>query len=217
LMQMLCVWLLMSSNRFRQRLVLSLFVLLYIQNGIQVGYRFPVFELAVLLILFGPWYEPYPRLPLTRSAIPGWTIIAALAVLQLVPHLAQAGERLTNEDNIADIFGGPYLFEINQQCYGEVRLGEQIVRSFEQVDARFWCNPYRFWFRAKASLCPAPSQKYRITYRRSVNGNPFKEIVNESDLCSLTYRPFGRNAWIKREDEAPMVGRPVQNYIFTRP
>jgi hypothetical protein len=216
LMQMLGVWLLMSSKRFTQRLALSLFALLYIQYGIQVGYRFPVVELAVLLILFGPWYEPCPRPPLTRSAIAGWSIIAALAVLQLVPHLAQAGERLTNEDNIADIFGGPYLFEVNQQCYGEVRRGEHIVRSFEQADARFGCDPYRFWFRAKASLCSAASQKYQITYRRSINGNPFKEIVNEGDLCSLTYRPFVRNAWIKRGDEAPMVGRPVQNYIFTR-
>jgi hypothetical protein len=215
LMQMLGAWLLMSSNRFAQRLALSLFVLLYVQYGIQVGYRFPVVELAILLILFGPWHEPSPP-PLTRSAIPGWTIIAALAALQLAPHLAQAGERLTNEDNIADIFGAPYLFEINQQCSGEVRLGEKIVRSFEQVDARYWCNPYRFWFRAKASLCSTASQKYRMTYRRSVNGNPFKEIVNEDDLCSLTYRPLVRNAWIKREDQAPAVGRPVQNYIFTR-
>jgi hypothetical protein len=216
LMQMVGAWFLMSSNRFAQRLVLSLFVLLYIQYGIQVGYRFPVVELAVLLILFGPWYDPSPRPPLSRSAIPGWTIIAALAVLQLVPHLAQAGQRFTNEDNIADIFGWSYLFEVNQQCSGEVRLGEQVVRSFEQVDARFWCNPYRFWFRAKASLCSAGSQKYQITYRRSVNGNPFRELVNESDLCSLTYGPLVRAAWIKREDEAPMVGRPVQNYIITR-
>jgi hypothetical protein len=216
LTQMLGAWFLMSSNRFAQRLVLSLFALLYVQYGVQVGYRFPVVELAVLLILFGPWYEPSPRPPLSRSAIPGWITIAALAVLQLAPHLAQAGQRVTNEDNMADIFGWPYLFELNQQCSGEVRLGEQIVRSFEQVDARFWCNPYRFWFRAKASLCSAASQKYRITYRRSVNGNPFKEIVNEDDLCSLTYKPFVRNAWIKGEDEAPAVGRPVQNYIFTR-
>jgi hypothetical protein len=131
-------------------------------------------------------------------------------VLQLAPHLAKAGERLTNEDNIADIFGEPYLSEVSQQCYGEVRFGEQVVRSFEQVD------PYRFWFRAKASLCSAASQKYQITCRRSVNGNPFKEIVSEGDLCSLTYRPFGRNAWIKREDEARVVGRLVRNYIFTR-
>jgi hypothetical protein len=216
LMQMVGVWFLLSSNRFTQRLALSLFALLYIQYGIQVGYRFPVVELAVLLILFGPWYKPYPHLPLTRSSIVGWSIIAALTVLQLVPHMAQAGERLTNEDNIADIFGGPYLFEVNQQCYGEVKLGEQIVRSFEQVDARFRCDPYRFWFRAKASLCSTASQKYQITYRRSINGNPFREIVNAGDLCSLTYSPFGRNAWIKREDEAPVVGRPVQNYIYTR-
>jgi hypothetical protein len=216
LMQMVGVWLLMSSNRFAQRLALSLFALLYIQYGIQVGYRFPVVELAVLLILFGPWYEPYPHLPLTRSSIVGWSIIAALTVLQLVPHMARAGERLTNEDNIADIFGGPYLFEVNQQCSGEIRRGEQIVRSFEHAEARFGCDPYRFWFRAKVSLCSAASQKYQITYRRSINGNPFKEIVNESDLCGLTYSAFGRSAWIKREHEAPVVGRPVQNYIVTR-
>ncbi|WKA26408.1 hypothetical protein [Bradyrhizobium roseum] len=216
LMQMAGVWFLMSSNRFRQRLSLSVFTLLYVQYGIQVGYRFPVFELALLLILFGPWFESCSHPPLTRRAIPGWIFIAGLAILQLIPHLAQAGGRLTNEDNIADIFGGPYQFEVNEQCYGEIRLGEQTVRRFEQTDARLRCIPYRFWYRAKISLCSSAPNKYHMTYRRSVNGNPFKEIVNEADLCNLNYRPLGRNGWIKREDEAPWVGLPVQNDIVTR-
>jgi hypothetical protein len=215
LMEMLGVWFLMSSNGFRRRLALSFFALLYVYYSVHIGYRFPVVELAIPLILFSSSYQPSP--PLTRSALTGWSIITAVTVLQLVPQALTGGERITNEDNIAGIYGGPYVYEVNQQCYGDVKLGNEIVRSFEQTEARFRCDPYRFWFRAHASLCPDTSKKYQITYRRSVNGNPFRELVNESDLCSLSYHPFGRNAWIKNEKDAPAVGRPVQNYIFIRP
>jgi hypothetical protein len=215
LMEMLGVWFLMSAKPFRQRAALSFFALWYVYSGLEVGYRFPIFETAVLLILFGPRNASRPPL-LTRSAITGWSVIIATAMLQLVPHVLSAGERMTNEENIADIFGGPYAYEVNQQCYGDVKVGEEVIRSVEQVEARFRCDPYFFWFRASASLCPDASRKYHITYRRSTNGNPFRELVNESDLCSLTYHPLGQNAWIKDEKDAPMIGRPVQNYIFIR-
>jgi hypothetical protein len=45
----------------------------------------------------------------------------------------------------------------------------------------------------------------------SINGGPLYRVVDERDACTLTYAPLAHNAWIRTEDQAEIVGRPVRN------
>ena len=78
------------------------------------------------------------------------------------------------------------------------------------VNARDRCDPYDYWFRAR-HYCKAPSEQVAMVMNHSINGEPFREIVNESDICKLEYKPFWHNTWIKDENEAVATGRPVKN------
>jgi hypothetical protein len=206
-MEMIGAWFLFSRNRIIQRLVFSFFVIFHLYSGILVGYRYPTTVLPPLMILFGPWFEPHSSAPLDRRSVPGWMIMCGLVCLQLIPHLISGDEKLTMEGN----FYGLYMFEANHQCFGEISRDNVVIERFSESNARARCDPYATWFRAKNRNCSDAAHKYRMVFNHSINGNPFRQIVNEPDLCSLQYRPFSHNEWIKDETTAPAVGLPVQN------
>lgn len=207
-MEMIGAWFLFSRNWLLQRTVLVFFILFHLYSGILVGYRYPTTVLPPLLILFGPWFRPYERVPLDRRAVPGWTLAGGLLGLQLLPHMIPGDEKLTLEGN----FFGLYMFEANHQCFVTISNKGKIVDRHVSVNPRNRCDPYEYWFRAKNTFCEkSDGGEYSLTFTHSINGGPFLEIVNERDLCHLDYRAFAHNSWIKLEDEAAAVGRPVAN------
>jgi hypothetical protein len=208
-MEMVGCWFLFSKNALVQRSVFAFFVVFHLYSGTLVGYRYPSTVLPPLLILFGPWFKAPERVPIDRTSMPGWLVISSLIVLQLIPHTIEGDEKLTMEGN----FYGLYMFEANHQCYGSFLRDGKPVRTFAQVDALSRCDPYNLWFRAKNWYCADSGAKYKMVLNHSINGEPFREVVNEPDLCALEYRPFSRNSWIKNEKEAPAVARPVQNFF----
>jgi len=206
-MEMFGAWFLFSKHQLIQRSVLLFFVVFHLYSGILVGYRYPTTVLPALVILFGPWFEAPKAVPLDWRALPGWGLVTTLLVAQLVPHVIEGDEKLTLEGN----FFGLYMFEANHQCFGTVKNGEKVVRNFSSVNPRMRCDPYEYWFRAKNALCRGSGQAYAFQMNHSINGGPFYRIVDEPDLCKLEYKAFSHNAWIKTENEAAMIGRPVKN------
>lgn len=83
---------------------------------------------------------------------------------------------------------------------------------FESGAALYRCDPYEWWARYK-QLCEHDSRVWNVefTMDHSINGGPFYRIIQTTDFCSLEYKPFSHNTWIKLPPEAPTVGRPVQN------
>ncbi|WP_316203130.1 MULTISPECIES: hypothetical protein [unclassified Bradyrhizobium] len=208
-MEMVGSWFLFNRTRFVQRAVLGFFVIFHLYSGILVGYHYPTIVLPPLLILFGPWFDASGHhVPLDRTAIVGWSVVSSLLLLQFIPHLIEGDERLTLEGN----FFGVYMFEANHQCYGTITRDNEVVERFSEANAWRRCDPYAVWMRAKQAYCSDKESKYRLAFNHSINGEPFREIVNEPDLCRLKYYPFSRNTWIKDEKAAPAVGRPVQNF-----
>jgi hypothetical protein len=208
-MEMVGCWFLFSKNTLVQRSVFAFFVVFHLYSGTLVGYRYPSTVMPPLLILFGPWFKAPERVPIDRTSVPGWLVISSLIFLQLIPHMIKGDEKLTMEGN----FYGLYMFEANHQCYGSISRDGKPVWTFAEVDALSRCDPYNLWFRAKHWYCTGSSAKYKMVLNHSINGEPFREIVNEPDLCALEYRPFSRNSWIKDEKQAPAVARPVQNFF----
>jgi hypothetical protein len=208
-MEMVGSWFLFSRNALVQRSVFAFFVVFHLYSGTLVGYRYPSTVMPPLLILFGPWFKAPECVPINRNSVPGWLVMGALIFLQLIPHTIKGDEKFTMEGN----FYGLYMFEANHQCYGGISRDGKRIWTLAEVDALSRCDPYNVWFRAKHQFCADPNTKYRMVLNHSINGEPFREIVNEPDLCALEYRPFNRNSWIKDETEAPAVARPVQNFF----
>jgi hypothetical protein len=110
-MQTIGCWFLLSRRILLQRLVLFYFVVFHLYSGILVMYLYPTVTLPFLLVLFGPLYRPTP-IPYDRKTAFGWTIIALLALFQIIGFWAPGDRRMTLE---GDKFG-MFMFEANHQC-----------------------------------------------------------------------------------------------------
>jgi hypothetical protein len=210
-MEMVASWFLFSRNIALQRVVFAFFVTFHLYSGIIVGYRYPTIVVPPLLILFGPWFEAPKEVPVNLRSLAGWSLMAILLGAQFIPKMISGDEKLTLEGN----FYGLYMFEANHQCYGHITHDDSIVKKFSYPVAQYRCDPYNIWFRARNEYCSDPNAKYGMVFNHSINGGPFKQTVNEENICDLEYRPFGRNAWIKDENDAPAVARPVKNICCT--
>lgn len=205
-------WFLFSKNKILQRTTFVFFFIFHLYSGTLVGYHYPTIVTPSLIIFFGPHFKPFDHVPISRKSILGWLFIAFLFACQMISHVIPGDEKLTLEGN----FYGLYMFEANHQCFAEVHdESGKLVYKYTSSTARDRCDPYRFWFGIQQRACRHnPDQKYSLNLRHSINGGPFYEIVNEDDMCSLSYKPFSHNEWIKTEDEAPAVGRPRKNLYY---
>ena len=213
-MQVIGAWFLLSKNATLQRLSIFFWVVFHLYSGLLVGYRYPTTVLPTLLILFGPLYR-YTPIPFDKKAIAGWCLVLAMFPLQFVSILIPGDERLTLEGNKY----GLYMFEANHQCISTVKTvyPDGTVEESQQVkeSARNRCDPYRFWFAMKQNCESAQREGIRSewTLDHSINGGPFLRIVDERDVCTLEYKPFSRNTWIKTEKDNPeIIGYPVENH-----
>lgn len=215
LAEMVGAWFLLSSRPGLQRAALVFFVLFHLYSGILVSYRYPATILPMLLILFGPWYR-FTKVPLDRRAIIGWLFVCVISIVQFLPLMIKGDEKLTLEGNMY----GLYMFESNHQCISEAYVHYESGVIEEGLDiqssARYRCDPYDIWFRLKLMCENRPSiQKITWTFDHSINGDPFLRIVDVEDACTLEYKPFRHNEWIKtHEDNPEIIGYPVKNYYY---
>ena len=216
-MQIIGSWLLLSRHILLQRIFLIFWIIFHIYSGILVGFRYPVTVLPILIVLFGPFYKPIKKIPLDRKSLAGWLIVVFIVSIQFVHYFIPGDMKLTMEGNKY----GLYMFESNHQCINNIKIVTENghvkeQKRIERASARVRCNPYRYWFMIKNKYCPKlqalyPEYKIHWTLDHSINGGPFYRIVDDNDACSLEYRPFSKNPWIKTEQSAEIIGYPVEN------
>lgn len=216
LLQIIGGWFLMSQKTLRQRAVLWIFVLFHLYSIILVGYRYPTTALTMLLVLFGPGYTPL-RPPVDRKSVVGWAMVIALVAVQMIGYIIPGDQKLTLEGNAYGLF----MFEANHQCRSTATFflkdGTRVTDSRDNTSARYRCDPYDIWFRLKQKCRKRDDIKsIAWTFDHSINGGPFRRIVDVLDACSLEYHPFSRNTWIRDEHTAPVVGLPYKN-TYDRP
>ena len=71
------------------------------------------------------------------------------------------------------------------------------------------CSPYTVLMQYKGAC--ALTKRIELQFDHSINGDPFYRIVDEQNICTLSYSPFWHNDWIKEAPDAPTVGYPVKN------
>ncbi len=211
-MEMVAAWFLFSKNWVLQRLVLLFFITFHLYSGLLVYYHYPTIVLPSLIILFGPWFTPWKKIPLDLKSITGWVLITLIFVIQSLSHFIAGDEKLTLEGN----FYGLYMFEANHQCRIQFfRENGDSIASEVRLSARRRCDPYGIWFRKRNKFCTTfEDEAVGMVLDHSINGGPFHRIIDEPDICNLTYTPFRHNSWIKTTEEAPIIARPHQNIYW---
>ncbi len=238
--QVVGCWFLLSSRKMLQRTALAFFVFFHLYSGILVYYEYPSIALPPLLILFGPLYRRTPT-PFTKKALWGVCLLAIVACFQLLGFTTPGDRRVTLEGNRFGMFmfeanhqciarirtytsaekvastSAEMLACKGSYCMTEVSTymdGTDAVRETRYESAAAWsrCDPYPWWTQLN-QLCDLNPSIARIDFQfdHSVNGGPFYRIVDERNICSVEYRPFVHNEWIKMPPEAPIIGYPVEN------
>lgn len=210
IMEMVFAWFLFSKNEKLRQIIFVFFFLFHLYSSILVGYHYPLIVLTPLVILFWLQYRPV-EVPRDLKSTFGWFLALVLLMFQMVSHTIPGDEKLTLEGN----FYGLYMFEANHQCVSNVYEMETMKAVYENssANARHRCNPYTYMKLYQKMFCEQyPDKKFGFSFDHSINGNHFYRIVNEPDLCSLEYKPFTHNEWIRTKDKAKIVGHPVENY-----
>jgi hypothetical protein len=139
-----------------------------------------------------------------------------LALGQSISHIIPGDEKSTMEGN----FYGLYMFEANHQCREVATIyrnnEEPEILEKESFQARNRCDAYRVWFKYQ-QLCEndLSVERIAIEFDHSINGNPFYRTIEVPDICTLEYKPFSHNGWIKTaKDGAALTGYPMRNYYY---
>lgn len=225
LMQIVGCWFLFSKNEKVQRIAFIYFFLFHLYSGIIVNYRYITISLTSLVVLFGYNFKilkiDQPTflsiLPISKKTFFGYLFLVSVLLLQSIAILIPGDQKKTLEGN----YYGLYMFEANHQCESlalitykngslkELRGGNSIANNR--------CDPYRYWYPLKV-LCERDEtiKKINWTFDHSINGHKFQRIVDEDNACTLTYKNLEHNAWIKLEDEAVALDKPVYKNGYSR-
>jgi hypothetical protein len=214
IMQMVGVWFIFSDNKKLRVLVYTYMAIFHFYSGLIVGYRYIITSIPFLMVLFNEKiFERYnisKELQINKNKnILGACFLIVTLCLQLLPYTIRGDHKLTLEGNNY----GFYMFEANYQCKSELVKNGKIILTEYSNDARNRCDPYVYFFKYK-HRCIDNSEKISWELTSSINGNPFYKVVNESDMCSLAYKPFTKNDWVKDIDTAKKVGYPKHNYYL---
>ena len=208
LMQMVGCWFLLSSNKKLSTYTLYFFIFFHLYSTILVGYRYPITSLLSLLVIFyaGKKDSYLQNYPLKRSTLIFYLFITLLFIGQSISYLIPGDQKLTLEGNNY----GLYMFEANHQCVSYATQGDRRFIS-ASYDARNRCDPYIYMKNLQKNLCTTSAGEVSWFFDHSINGGPFRRIVDEPDVCSLVYKPFTRNSWIKDENQAIIMGKTYKN------
>ncbi len=183
-----------------------------------VGFYYPV---RCLGILWAAFYEPFQKEKTFNYfdfARPKRMVLAFILIfcLNLIPVFIPGDEKFTFEGHSFGFF----MFDANHQCYSQIEFKDSegnVLLKKERNAARSMsrCDPWIILADIRNLCTKFPKAQASWTLDHSMNGNPFYRIVDTSDACSLDYKPFSRNTWIKDvTDHPPLVGYPFTNSVL---
>jgi hypothetical protein len=213
-MEVILVWLLLSGKKSLRVPVVALLFIFHTYSVVYVGYTYPIIALPIVLILFLSKEEYKFSMHTIRHSFSGVGILFMFLAVHFIPYTISGNERITGEGNKY----GMYMFGANYQCassagliYADGRIEEQISNSFYAIQR---CDPYAhyFFFKQKCGEFNGP-ESITWTFDTSINGSPLMRIVDVEDSCSLEYKPFSHNEWIRipGKDDVEIVGFVLPN------
>ncbi len=222
LSQMIGCWFLLHKNEKVVTSFVYFFIAFHLYSTILVGYRYPITSLLSLLILFlvrdkmkgGAKVEKEERtFLLSKKTLPLYLFFVFLFGGQMIAIVIPGDQKLTLEGNNY----GLYMFEANHQCVSRIKEESSGNASASaSYDSRNRCDPYMYLISLQKKYCyddEASTSMISWTFDHSINGEPYKRIVNTSNICTLVYKPFTHNAWIQEQGET--IAKAYKNVTIT--
>ena len=214
-MEMVGAWFLLSKRPWLQKSVAAYYIFFHLYSGVLVGYRYPSTVLPTLIILFALFYR-YQEPPFDKKSIIGWFFVGIWFFVQTIAFWIPGDQKFTQEANKVGI----YMFESNHQCVSSIMFhfkdgGIATVRRTND-SARNRCNPFDYLQKIKYRCAHGARSVARAewTFDHSINGRPFYRQVDVDDACTLEYKPWSHNEWIRTQEEAEVVGYPRENWYY---
>lgn len=210
--QILGCWFLLSKNKKVSDYALYFFLFFHLYSTVLVGFRYPITSVLSLMILFliKDSNNKPENFSITKKTAPFYLFLTVLFLIQSVAFLIPGDQKLTLEGNSY----GLYMFEANHQCVTNITDDKNNKRTIFSYSSRQRCDPYRYLYFIKNTYC-SDNKKVSWTLDHSINGNSFRRIVDTSNACILTYKPFIHNDWIRNEKTSPSIGMPYKNMMIS--
>jgi len=234
-------WFLLSRHHFLQRGTFIFFEFFHFYSGFMVGFSYPLITIPILSIMFGPLYRyQRPPLTLSAAPgwiIAGLLVALQLYTFSIPGDQKitlegfrygawmfdanhQCIARLTSYyPNTVNLTEESWRAPHGTRCNGFSCRTERIVYKesnqwvieevYESPKAWSRCSPYVLYSQY-SKRCDV-ADRIAMQFDHAIDGGPFFRIVDENDICALSYRPFWHNAWIKEPPDAPIIGQPVKN------
>ncbi len=210
LTQMVACWLILlpKKNPLFKFFIVE-FIFFHFYSGTIVNYRYILSSIPPLIILFlHPDTIPFHK----KKIFFGSVLLIFLLGMQMVAIKIPGDQKLTLE---GDRYG-LYMFEANHQCVerSTTTINKVTKNSTNfSARARTRCYPDAIFNKLKRNCTADNKAEVSFMLDHSINGGPFYRVIDEKNICNLSYRPFDKNSWIKSElDNPKIVGYPVKNY-----
>ncbi len=206
LFELFGVWFLFHKNAKIRYVILTFFIIFHLYSTIYVSFRYPLLTLPLLVTLFGG------SVPATGSRISrvGVVLTTLLLFVNLLPFIAGPNHKWTHEAKQFSLD----MFDGNRQALSrsetKFKDGHVVVNEIPHTNAYDRAKPYNNWYHLKKSCNNPDVVGVAWTFTVSVNGGPFRRIIQEEDVCKTEFHPFSHNEWIHLD--GPIVGYPINNY-----
>lgn len=195
----------------------------HLYSGILVGYFYPVRCLSILWALFGfqdSQEEVPPSKKETLFNAVGVLVACYFCVANFIPRIISTNPSETFEG----MNYGFHMFDANHQCLYQFRYFDESGRILKEMEfgtshpmAR--CYPQFVLQKIKRLYCQkfamGRAERVEWSLRHSTNGGAFYETISVTNACSLQFKAFSRNDWIKTKGNgALLVGYPEKNGIY---
>lgn len=199
--------LIFSKREHVRNWFLLFLILFHVYSSSMVGFRYPLLIIPILFIL---WYHEKEHFIFKKEYLKdvvGVIVIVSMIILQVLPLFIKGDERITGEGYKY----GYYMYDGNHQCESVKEVvftdgGKQVLTWYNKR-ALFACDPYEEWFKIQRVCASGLVASVTWRYDHSLNGAPYRRIIDEKNACNLKYMPFKHNAWIK--ENRPAIATPV--------
>ena len=205
LMETFAVWFLLFERATVRHLVLAFFIFFHIYSFIFVGFRYPILCLPMLTILFAGGYS------YKRGVTPLALIFFAAMVSLNLRHFFIEGDSKWTFEGVSFAFT---MIDANRQVQAVERDfykdGHVQVHATTSENGYQRIRPFTHWFRIQKRCQEKPIERVEWIMAVSVDGSPYRELINVPNACNLQYSSWGHNEWMHVDGK--IVGYPGPNY-----
>jgi hypothetical protein len=215
LSEMCGIWFLLSKNKYARLAIYTYFMIFHFYSAIYVNWFYPLLVIPTLTILFlknNPEIRTEQKQKISKQNL---LLLIFLAVINLMPIFLSKNSKV---DNVAGSLA-MNMFDSNRQSHSELKISYKNKTKDSKVLEAWTSNAFlRVWpahslYKIK-QLCLSNSEieKIKWTMDISMNGEPFKRIVDSENACVLNFNFWGGNDWINVD--GPIIGYPKKNYYL---